>query len=197
MSKSDGNVLDPFEVIDRFGTDALRYYLMRDVAFGEDGSVSMAGVERRYETELANDLGNLASRTLKMVERYRDGAVPEATPDPALGLDGLEAEVAAAMDEWRISEALDRIWQRVRRLNGYVEEQAPWKLAKQDGGGEQLDVALGSLMAGLRTVARALEPFMPDAMGVLREAVDGDQVSSIEPLFPKREPVAGDVAARQ
>ena len=80
MSKSLGNVLDPFEVIERFGTDALRYYLMRDVAFGEDGSVSMEGVERRYETELANDLGNLASRTIEMVQRYRDGAVPEVAP---------------------------------------------------------------------------------------------------------------------
>ena len=94
MSKSDGNVLDPFEVIDRFGTDALRYYLMRDVAFGEDGSVSMDGVERRYETELANDLGNLASRTIAMVHRYRDGVVPSAEVDADLAAE-LSAQRAA------------------------------------------------------------------------------------------------------
>jgi methionyl-tRNA synthetase len=195
MSKSDGNVLDPFEVMDRFGTDALRYYLMRDVGFGEDGSVSMAGVERRYETELANDLGNLASRTLKMVERYRDGVVPEVTADAALNLESLDAEVAAAMDEWRISDALELIWQRVRRLNAYVEEQAPWKLAKDDANARQLDEALGSLVAGLRHVARVLEPFMPSAMRDLRAAVEPERVASIEPLFPKREPAAREVAA--
>jgi methionyl-tRNA synthetase len=76
MSKSLGNVLDPFEIIERFGTDALRYYLLRDVTFGEDGSVSTEAFERRYDTELANELGNLANRTLSMIGRYRDGTVP-------------------------------------------------------------------------------------------------------------------------
>ena len=82
MSKSLGNVLDPFEVIDRFGADALRFYLFREVSFGEDGSISTAGFEARYETELANDYGNLASRVLAMVERYRDGTSrsPPSTP---------------------------------------------------------------------------------------------------------------------
>ncbi|HEX8123579.1 MAG TPA: methionine--tRNA ligase [Solirubrobacteraceae bacterium] len=184
MSKSDGNVLDPFEVIDRFGTDALRYYLMRDVSFGEDGSVSMAGVESRYETELANDLGNLASRTIAMVNRYRDGRVPAVQGD---GLtEGLEREVAAAMDAWRISDALEAIWQRVRRLNAYVEEQAPWKLAKDDAHADDLDRALTSLVEGLRVIARELTPFLPEAMGKLTAAVEGDSVHTLEPLFPKR-----------
>ena len=84
MSKSLGNVLDPFAVIDRFGADALRFYLLRDVPFGQDGSVSTASFELRYESELANELGNLASRTIAMVARYRDGAVPAGDPDPAL-----------------------------------------------------------------------------------------------------------------
>ena len=84
MSKSLGNVLDPFEAIERFGADALRFYCLREVSFGQDGSVSAAGFEQRYETELANDWGNLASRTLAMIERYRDGVVPGAEPDPAL-----------------------------------------------------------------------------------------------------------------
>ena len=84
MSKSLGNVLDPFEVIERFGADALRFYCFREVSFGQDGSISPAGFEARYESELANDYGNLASRTLAMIERYRDGVVPEAKVDPVL-----------------------------------------------------------------------------------------------------------------
>ena len=189
MSKSLGNVLDPFEVIDRFGTDALRYYLMRDVAFGEDGSVSMDGVERRYETELANDLGNLASRTTAMVRRYRDGDVPGAQLDAQLAsdLEGLETEVAEAMDAWRISDALEAIWQRVRRLNAYVEEQAPWQLAKDPDKAGDLDVALASLVAGLRRIATQLLPFMPETMGRLTTALEGDTLEALEPLFPKRE----------
>src|ERR687893_871654 len=84
MSKSLGNVLDPFEVMDKFGTDALRYYCFREVSFGQDGGVSTAGFEARYESELANDYGNLASRTLAMIARYRDGEVPQAEPDANL-----------------------------------------------------------------------------------------------------------------
>jgi methionyl-tRNA synthetase len=193
MSKSDGNVLDPFEVMDRFGTDALRYYLMRDVAFGEDGSVSMDGVERRYETELANDLGNLASRTIAMVRRYRDGSVPQVETDPLM--EGVDDDVARAMDEWRISDGLDAIWQRVRRLNAYVEEQAPWKLAKEEGREQDLDRALATLVDGLRQLATLLAPFMPEAMGRLAAAVEGDVVEAIEPLFPKREQPAREDAA--
>src|SRR5581483_3075251 len=84
MSKSLGNVLDPFVVMDRFGTDALRFYCFRDVTFGQDGSVSTTQFEQRYESELANELGNLASRTTNMLARYRDGAVPAVELDPAL-----------------------------------------------------------------------------------------------------------------
>ena len=105
MSKSLGNVLDPNEVIDRFGADALRFYCFREVSFGQDGSVSAAGFESRYETELANDWGNLASRTLAMIERYRDGVVPDAEADPELagGDDGL-----AGVDDTRPRAARPR-----------------------------------------------------------------------------------------
>ena len=87
MSKSLGNVLDPFEVMDRFGTDALRYYCFREVSFGQDGGVSTVTFGERYETELANELGNLANRTLNMLGRYRDGTVPAVDADPALAAD--------------------------------------------------------------------------------------------------------------
>ncbi len=137
MSKSLGNVLDPFEVIERFGADALRYYCFREVSFGRDGSVSTAGFESRYDTELANEYGNLASRTLAMIGRFRDGVVPEADPDPALregddGLAGLEDTVRELLDRAELTQALEEIWARVRRLNRYVEETRPWDLAKDD-----------------------------------------------------------------
>src|SRR4029077_20317565 len=124
MSKSLGNVLDPFEVMERFGTDALRYYCFREVSFGQDGSVSTAGFEARYESELANEYGNLASRTVAMIGRYRDGRVPDVATDGALTADfaGLAGEVAALLDGAELSQALEAIWQRVRRLNRYVEE---------------------------------------------------------------------------
>ena len=135
MSKSLGNVLDPFEVIERFGADALRFYLLRDVSFGQDGSVSTAAFEQRYETELANELGNLANRTISMLLRYRDGVVSQPVAiDPALAADfaGLPEQVAALIDRAELTVALEEIWQRVRRLNRYVEERAPFRLAKDE-----------------------------------------------------------------
>ena len=167
MSKSLGNVLDPFAVIERFGADALRFYLLRDVPFGQDGSVSTASFELRYDSELANELGNLASRVIAMVHRYRDGNVPEVAYDPRLRDDfgGLRAEVSALIDRAELTQALDVIWQRVRRLNRYVEERAPWQLAKDDGAGAELDD--GALLAGRRRCASSailLFPYLPASM---------------------------------
>jgi methionyl-tRNA synthetase len=204
MSKSLGNVLDPFEVIDRFGTDALRYYLLRDVTFGEDGSVSTDAFERRYDTELANELGNLASRTLAMIGRYRDGTVPAAEVDPALAgdFDGLTERVVERMDRVELTPALDDIWQRVRRLNRYVEEQAPWQLAKDPDRAADLDRVLATLAEGLRVVTVLLTPWIPgaaekllDALGAPDLALAGARfgagtigaVGPLEPLFPKQQ----------
>ena len=202
MSKSRGNVLDPFEVIERFGVDALRFYLMRDVSFGDDGSVSMEGVEQRYASELANDLGNLASRSIKMVQRYRDGAVPQADLDQDLAGDfaALTDEVCQAMDAFAIDDALARIWERVRRLNLYVEQQAPWALHKAEKDVE-LDRALASLIEGVRVVAAFLLPYLPDRMSTLLDALNEQdrglrgfgegvrtqRVEALDPLFPRRE----------
>jgi methionyl-tRNA synthetase len=204
MSKSLGNVLDPFEVMERFGTDALRFYCFREVQFGQDGSVSPVGFEARYESELANEYGNLASRTLAMVGRYRDGKVPEADVDPALtaDFDGLAERVAELLERAEITGALDEIWQRVRRLNRYVEEQAPWQLAKDPAAAGDLDRTLYTLVEGLRTVTVLLHPYMPETAGQLLAALDqpdtdfaqahfggrggGGTVAAIEPLFPKR-----------
>jgi methionyl-tRNA synthetase len=205
MSKSLGNVLDPFAVMERFGADALRFYCLREVSFGQDGSVSTAGFEARYESELANDYGNLASRTLAMVARYRDGVVPAAPVDPALEEDfrGLAELVARLLDGVQLSQALDAIWQRVRRLNRYVEERAPWVQAKDPAQSEALDETLATLAEGVRVVTVALHPFMPASttklLGALgRPELDyeaaqwasqgwGGAVAKLDPLFPKQQ----------
>ena len=190
MSKSLGNVLDPFEVIDEYGTDALRFYLMRDVPFGNDGAVGMEAVRARYDSELANEFGNLASRTIAMVHRYREGIVPAVDRDPELDaeFEGLPQDVAALMDRAEATLALERIWQRVRRLNQYIEERAPWQLARDPADAAKLDETLASVVEGLRTVNTLLEPYMPETSAKLRVALGapGSTVAALEPLFPKR-----------
>jgi methionyl-tRNA synthetase len=204
MSKSLGNVLDPFAVIDRYGPDALRFYLLRDVPFGQDGSVSTAAFELRYESELANDLGNLASRTIAMVHRYRGGVPPAVALDPQLHDEfaGLAREVEGMIDRAELTGALDAIWQRVRRLNRYVEERAPWQLAKDDARSEELDRVLATLVAGLRVLGVLLYPYIPSSADKLLGALgcedrslecarwDSEQalgrpIGTLESLFPK------------
>ena len=189
MSKSLGNVIDPFEVMERYGTDALRFYLMRDVPFGGDGAVGMEAVRTRYEAELANEYGNLASRTIAMVSRYRDGLVPQADFDPGLRDEFavLPGTVAQLLDRAEVTQALDQIWQRVRRLNRYVEERAPWQLAKEPAQADALDETLATLVEGLRQLTQLLSPYMPASTERLFEALarSGGRVSSLDPLFPK------------
>jgi methionyl-tRNA synthetase len=202
MSKSLGNVLDPFAVIERFGADALRFYLMRDVPLGQDGSVSTAAFEQRYESELANELGNLASRTIAMIERYRDGTIAPGEVDAALREDflGLSERVSECLDRAELTVALEEIWQRVRRLNRYVEEQAPWQLAKDDARAGDLDRVLRTLAEGIRCVTVLLWPYLPascerllDALGAPGLSLAGaalgmggiEQVEPLQPLFPK------------
>ena len=203
MSKSLGNVLDPFAVIDRFGADALRFYLLREVPFGQDGSVSTTSFELRYESELANELGNLASRTIGMLDRYRDGIVPVAELDEALAIEfaPLPALVAAHIDDAQLTLALDEIWQRVKRMNRYVEERAPWQLAKEESQAAELDRVLATLVEGLRAVNVLLWPYLPasaerllGALGTPDLTLAGaefgagrvERVSALESLFPKQ-----------
>jgi methionyl-tRNA synthetase len=202
MSKSLGNVLDPFAVIDSFGADALRFYLLRDVPFGQDGSVSTASFEQRYESELANDYGNLASRSIAMIARYRDGVVDGGDPDGLLHDDfaGLGERVVELLDRVEPTTALDEIWQRVRRLNRYVEEQAPWQLAKDPERTKDLDRVLRTLAEGLRVVSVLLNPYLPEATEKLLAALGAPELAyagakfgegsisraqKLEPLFPK------------
>ena len=212
MSKSLGNVLDPFAIIDRFGADALRYYVLRDVSFGQDGSVSPAAFEERYENELANEYGNLASRTIAMLLRYRDGAVPQVAPDTGLvnDFERLNERVCELIDGAEVTQALDEIWQRVRRLNRFVEERAPWKLAKDEASAGELDTVLASLAEGLRVITVLLHPWLPQSTATLLAALGSDdfalstaqlgaatpqRVEALAPLFPKDPaPATGDGA---
>jgi methionyl-tRNA synthetase len=208
MSKSIGNVIDPFEIIDRFGADTLRFYLFREVNFGSDGSLSAAGFETRYNSELANEYGNLASRTLSMIGRYRDGVVPPGEPDAELAaeLDGLDRRVCDKLDAVDITGALEEIWHAVRRLNRFVQDEEPWKLAKDEGAAGRLDQVLYSLAEGLRSVSVLLHPYMPESAGRLLGALGQEELSmeagafgsrpggatteQLSPLFPRIEPAA-------
>jgi methionyl-tRNA synthetase len=206
MSKSLGNVIDPVQVVEQFGADALRHYCFREVSFGQDGSVSAAGFEERYEAELANEWGNLASRSLAMIERYRDGVVPETEPDPVLaaGEDGfadLVQRVNELLARAELTQALAAIWDRVRRLNRYVEESRPWDLAKDGSRAADLDQVLYSLAEGVRVLALLLLPYMPATSERLLDALSepgrelaelgsrggGERIERIPPLFPKLE----------
>lgn len=210
MSKSLGNVLDPNQVVELFGSDALRFYCFREVSFGNDGSISTEGFETRYNTELANDYGNLASRTLAMVNRYRGGVVPERPAQTGLEEDfaGIAERVSAQLDKLELTTTLEEIWSLVRRLNRFVEEQAPWKLAKEEGSADQLDTVLYGLIEGLRTVSILLNPYIPKSTTKMMVAIDcedqlsdltnarfgasagGQTIGDLPPLFPKLETTA-------
>jgi methionyl-tRNA synthetase len=204
MSKSLGNVIDPLDLIDVYGADPVRFYVVREVQFGQDGNVSVDGVHERYERELGNDLGNLVSRTTAMISRYRNGRLPQASVEGA-GADELAAmgnDVAQQLDSFDVTGALERIWKQVRSLNALVEARKPWELAKDDSLASDLDRTLYELADGLRAVAVALAPYLPETAPRILEALNqpGDlgwegvapgkavAVEGIEPaapLFPR------------
>jgi len=179
MSKSLGNVIEPFHVADVYGPDALRFYLMREVSFGSDGEVSPEGFETRYNTELANEYGNLASRTLSMINSFRDGVVPTAQPPAEIvaEFDGLLEAVRARIDEVELTAALDEVWRRIKRLNRYVQDEQPWKLAKDPAEAERVDQVLYTLAEGLRVVSVLLHAFLPIKAAQLLAALGREDLS--------------------
>ncbi|BDG61988.1 methionine--tRNA ligase [Caldinitratiruptor microaerophilus] len=213
MSKSKGNVVDPLVLIDRYGVDAVRYYLLREVPFGADGTYTEDALVLRTNVDLANDLGNLLNRTVAMIDRFAGGKVP----DPAGGDDGVLREAVAEalagmrenMDRLLISDALASLWKVVGRANKYIDEQAPWNLARDPGKQDRLGAVLYSLAETLRVLAVALTPFLVetpekiwdqlglDPSGVRTEPWDeatrwgglrpGTAVRRGDPLFPRIE----------
>ena len=144
------------------------------MSFGQDGAASIAGIQERYERELGNDLGNLLSRTTAMVSRYRNGtlrALP--TPDGAVAaaLEPLGVDVAARLDAFDVTGALERIWDVVRSLNREVETTAPWQLAKDESRADDLDRVLYDLVDGLRAVAVALSAYVPETAAAILSAL--------------------------
>jgi methionyl-tRNA synthetase len=176
MSKSVGNVIDPLELIDVYGVDAVRYYLFRAASFGQDGNISVDGLHERYERELGNDLGNLLSRTTAMIARYRDGKLPvvEGSTELAAELGGLAPKVVARLDAYDLTGGLDEIWEVVRALNRHVEQNAPWELAKEEGKAAELDRVLFDLADGLRVLAVVLAPYLPETAQRILEALGQD-----------------------
>jgi len=205
MSKSLGNVLNPKDLVEEFGLDPVRYFLLREMPFGNDGDFSRTSLISRINNELANDLGNLAQRTLSLIQKA-GGTVPRihdrewalcdafahATTDLPEGVD-------RAMRRHALHEALDIVWNVVREANAYIARQAPWALRKTDP--ERADTVLRILLDALRAVAVVLQPFMPGAMArlldqlgvpadqrtvhALRGAVDGAPLPAPSPIFPR------------
>lgn len=168
MSKSIGNVIDPRELADSFGVDALRFFLLRETTFGADGDYSRAALVRRLNVELANDLGNLAQRTLSFVAKNAGGVMPRrgetALQDAELAAfcADLPGQVRAALDRQAFHDALETIWVAIRAGNAYIDQQAPWTLRKSDL--VRMEAVLANLLDLLRVVATLLQPFMPHSM---------------------------------
>ncbi|MFJ6678982.1 methionine--tRNA ligase [Microbacterium sp. NPDC091382] len=217
MSKSKLTGIAPTEITDVFGSDAYRFYFLSAIAFGQDGSFSWEDLSARYQAELANGFGNLASRTVAMIGRYFDGVVPTAGEPTEIDL-RVQRTVAdaataadAAMTAFRPDEAIASIWRIVDELNGYITENEPWALAKDEAKRDRLSTVLYTAAEGLRALAVLLSPVMPqstatlwDALGApgelsaqpLREAGKwgqlpaGSTVKTLAPLFPRVEQTA-------
>ena len=204
ISKSVGNVIDPLDVVDVYGSDAVRFWAVRAVQFGQDGNVTIESLHERYERELANDLGNLLSRTTAMIARYRDGQIPEAPGEGHVSdaIETVRREVPACLDVYDVTGAVDVIWNLVRTLNRHVEQTKPWELAKDEARAADLDRVLYDLADGLRVAAVALSPYLPATAPRILEALNQSQdiawenvdasktaaVAGIEPaapLFPR------------
>ncbi len=193
MSKSIGNVVDPFVLADRFGVDQLRYFLMREVPFGQDGSYSPEAIVNRVNAELANSFGNLAQRTLSMIHKNLDGVIPapgKAAEDKDLleKVDAAVEELATRFDQFAFSVGLEAWMGAVFACNAYVDAAAPWALRKTDP--ERMADVLGTLVAAIRKLAAAVVPVIPASAEKLLAVIDSGLQGALDqpsPIFPRLE----------
>ncbi len=166
MSKSVGNIVDPVVLIERYGVDALKYFLLREYTFGQDGLFTNEVLLNRINADLANDLGNLVSRTISMVEKYREGIVPPVGEPTDYDADLKQIAITASLlvdkrlDDLDFSGALEEIWKVVRRTNKYIDETAPWVLAKEEVNASKLDTVLYTLIESIRIISVLIQPFL-------------------------------------
>lgn len=205
ISKSTGNIVDPIEVINDWGVDAFRYYVVRELAVGADGNWTDAGFQARYNADLANGLGNLLNRSLAMLQKYRGGRVPARSDHKAPLASSLARRLSGQLRDGELQEGLKTVWELVGDLNGYIQQTEPFKLAKEPAQATRLDEVLYNLVEGCRVIAVLLWPFLPDTAGKIFAQlkldgspsrldslawgglVEGHVCGAPQPLFPRRD----------